>query len=87
MFHLGDWRESTTSVTESAEGHVLQLHSPGAPGGTQCGNRITVVTSGTSRRTLIGESIDARRTRPPHGHGSDESFVMNYSRPFKPSHE
>ena len=34
----------------------------GAPGGTQCGNRITVVTSGTSRRTLIGESIDARRT-------------------------
>jgi len=87
VFHLGGWRESTTSVTVSAEGNVLQLHSQGTPGGTQCGNRITGVTSGTSRRTLIGESIDAHRTRPPHGHGSDESFVMNYSRPFKSCHE
>ena len=71
------------SDTVSAEGNVLQLHSHGTPGGTQCGNRITGVTSGTSHRTLIGESIAAHRAGPPHGHGSDESFVMNYSRPLQ----
>jgi hypothetical protein len=75
------------SLTVTAEGNVLQLHPQGISGGTQKGNCITRVTSSISRRALIGESMGVHLTGPPQGHGSNESFVMNYSRPFEACHE